>query len=420
MNKRVFYSQVGLIFCLLVSIFTFGLYGETIQVPTGMPVTSQDLSDELSTKLLRVHQFLEQQNLGGILLSSVENVSWMTAGLADNHIVITSSEGSPSLLIMRDGSRYVIGETSEVSRMIKEDMNGLGYQPLKYLWYQDRILPDRRLQAIHRLAAGASIGTDVPYADLKSVDEQFALLRYQLTESELKKYRLAAHDTVEAVIVVCKKIKPGMTEREIEAISSNELMIRNLRPTVLLIGVDHRVTDYFHHTPSDLPLKRYAIVNVCARRWGLVVSVARFVHFGAIDTELRKKEEAAMQISARFEAFSKPGTTAGQMIEMAKQWYKDQGFDDDWQDHHQGGAIGYAEREWIAVPESKVTIHDHQAFAWNPIIHGALSFDTIIVFNDHIENLTKTTDWPTTQIAIDGVSYSMPNILIRPIGIERR
>jgi Xaa-Pro dipeptidase len=398
--------------CLLVFI-TLGLRGETIPLPVDMPITQQEVAGELNTKLLRVREFLEQQRLAGVLLTRVENVSWVTAGLGDNHIVITSEDGSPSLLIMRDGSRYVIGEQSEVSRMLKEDLVGLGYKPLKYSWYEDKTVPDRRLQILHQLSAGGQIGTDDPYEGLRMVGEQFAPLRYQLTDSEIRKYRLAAHDTSEAVIAVCKKIVLGMTEREIETITSNELMKRKLRPTVLLIGVDRRVVEFYHHTPSDLPLRRYAIVNVCARRWGLVVSVARFVHFGPVDPELRRKEQAAMQISARFENSSKPGVTAGEMLEMAKRWYREQGFDGGWQDHHQGGAIGYAEREWIAVPGSKEVIHDHQAFAWNPILHGTLSFDTVVVFKDHVENLTRTPDWPTKPIDIDGITYWMPDILIR-------
>ena len=74
---------------------------------------------------------------------------------------------------------------------------------------------------------------------------------------------------------------------------------------------------------------------------------------------------------------------------------------------------GYAEREWIAVPGSKEPILNHQAFAWNPIIRGTLSFDTILVYKEHVENLTHTSDWPSVPIVIDGKTHQMPDILIR-------
>lgn len=377
------------------------------------PVTQQELLAEIDIKMNRVQTFLREQHLAGILLTRVNNFSWMTAGIADNEIVITSEVGAASLLIMNDGHKYVVGENGEVSRHAHEDLAGLNYESKGYDWCQDQTVPDRKLEIIHELARGLPIGTDVPYGDLKLVAAEFSPLRYELTEPEIKKYRWVGQQATEAVIAVCRQLHPGLSEREIEAMASNELMRRGLRPTVLLMGVDHRVADYYHHTPTDLQLKNYAIVNVCARRWGLVASVARFVHFGPIDPGLKRKLKAAMKISAEYQANSKPGVSAGEMIDLAKKWYSDAGFEGDWQAHHQGGAIGYAEREWIAVPGSKEPILDHQAFAWNPIIHGTLSFDTILVYKDHIENLTHTSDWPSFPIAIDGKTYQMPDILIR-------
>jgi Xaa-Pro dipeptidase len=377
------------------------------------PVTRQELLAEIDIKMNRVQNFLREQHLAGILLTRVNNFSWMTAGIADNEIVITSEVGAASLLIMNDGHKYVVGENGEVSRHAQEDLAGLNYEAKGYGWYQDQTVPDRKLEIIHELAHGLSIGTDVQYGDLKLVAAEFSPLRYELTEPEIKKYRWVGQQATEAVIAVCRQLHPGLSEREIEAMASSELMRRGLRPTVLLMGVDYRVSDYYHHTPTNLQLKNYAIVNVCARRWGLVASVARFVHFGPIEPDLKRKLQAAMKISAEYQANSKPGVRGGEMIDLAKKWYADEGFEGDWQAHHQGGAIGYAEREWIAVPGSKEPILDHQAFAWNPIIHGTLSFDTILVYKDHVENLTHTSDWPSVPFVIDGKAYQMPDILIR-------
>jgi Xaa-Pro dipeptidase len=377
------------------------------------PVTRQELLGEIDIKMNRVQGFLRAQHLAGILLTRVNNFSWITAGIADNEIVITSEVGAASLLIMSDGRKYVVGESGEVSRHVHEDLAGLGYAPQAYDWYEDQIVPDRKLEIIHKLAQGQPVGTDVPYGDLKTVAAEFSPLRYELTEPEIRKYRWVGQQATEAVIAVCRKLQPGLSEKQIESLAADELMRRGLRPTVLLMGVDRRVSDYYHHQPTDLALKKYAVVNVCARRWGLVASVARFVHFGRLDADLKHKLQVAMKLSANYQANSKPGVTAGQMIDMAKRWYADEGFPDDWQAHHQGGAIGYAEREWIAVPGSKEPILDHEAFAWNPIIRGTLSFDTIVVYRDHIENLTHTSDWPSVPIVVDGRTYDMPDILIR-------
>ena len=227
-------------------------HGRNGTVLAADPVTRQDELSEISIKMKRVQDFLRAQHLAGILLTRVNDFSWMTAGLASNDIVITSEVGAASLLIMNDGRKYVIAESGEVSRHVNEDLAGLGYEPKAYDWYQDQLVPDRKLEIIHEIAQGQPVGTDLPYGDLKMLGAEFAPLRYQLTESEVRKYRWVGRQATKAVIAVCRQLHTGITERQMEVLASNELMRRGLQPTVLLMGVDHRVSDYYHHTPTIL------------------------------------------------------------------------------------------------------------------------------------------------------------------------
>ncbi|MBI3405610.1 MAG: hypothetical protein HY046_09155, partial [Acidobacteria bacterium] len=64
-------------------------------------------------------------------------------------------------------------------------------------------------------------------------------------------------------------------------------------------------------------------------------------------------------------------------------------------------------------PGSMNVIHERQAFAWNPTVMGAKVEDTILVFADHVENLTETPGWPVITTTIDGKTYHSPDILIR-------
>ena len=377
------------------------------------PVTRAEMLEEMGQKLIRVNQFLHDQKLGGVLLTQVRNFSWVTAGIADNHIVITSETGAASLLIMDDGKKYVISNNSEMARLVAEDLSGLGYEPREFKWYEDKILQDRKLEIVKQLAQGKPIGTDTPYADLPVIDAAFTPLRYQLTEPEIRKYRWLGQNSTEAVISVCRRLKPGMTEREMEVMASDELMRRGIRPTVLLMGVDERLFHFKHTTPTDTPLKNYAFVNVCARKWGLVASTGRFVYFGAIPQDLRKRVRASAQVTAEYVAHSKPGIRAGDLFEMSKKWYADNGYPGEEQEHHMGGATGYAEREWMAFPGSPEVVHERQAFAWNPFVKGALSFDTFIVYKDHVENITGTQDWPVIEVRAGGEVYRLPDILQR-------
>jgi Xaa-Pro dipeptidase len=391
--------------CLCVSIILAAWNRPLAAAPD--PVTRAEQMDETAVKLKRVQGFLKARQLGGVLLTQVKNFSWITAGIGDNHIVITSETGAASLLILADGRKYVLASNSEMARLLAEDLQGLGYQPREYKWHEDR-----RLEIVRELAPGARIGTDTPLGALPLLDAEFAPLRYQLTDTEIKKYRWLGRHATEAVIAVCRRLRPGVSEREMEAMASDELMKRGIRPTVLLMGVDDRILRYRHTTPSDARLRKYAFVNVCARRWGLVISTGRFVHFGALPEELRQRVRASANLTARYLAHSKPGAKAGDLLALAKTWFDVNGFPGELEQHHQGGAIGYTEREWIATPGSREEVHDRQAFAWNPIVQGALSFDTFIVYKDRLENLNEAPGWPTIREQAGGTVIHLPDILV--------
>jgi hypothetical protein len=135
--------------------------------------------------------------------------------------------------------------------------------------------------------------------------------------------------------------------------------------------------------------------------------------FGALPPELRKRVNASAQVTAAFLGATRPGVRAGDILEMAGKWYAENGFPGELELHHQGGAIGYAEREWIAFPGSRELVHDHQAFAWNPIVQGALSFDTFIVCKDRLENINEVPGWPVIPVKAGAATIRLPDILVR-------
>jgi Xaa-Pro aminopeptidase len=377
------------------------------------PVSRAELEAEIRTKMARVQGFLREHKLAAMLLSAVNNFSWITAGLADNHVVITSETGAASLLVAADGRKFAVASNSEMPRLMAEDLKGLGYERKEFKWYEDKIAPDRKLTLIREIAGDGEVGTDTPYDGLKDVGAQFARLRYELTESEMKKYRWLGRNTAEAVVSVCRRIQPGMTEYEMEAMASDELLRRGIRPTVLLMGVDERVLSFRHTVPSGARLRNYAFVNVCARKWGLVTSTGRLVYFGQLPDDLRRRVHASAQVTARFLACTKPGARAGEILERSKAWFAENGFPGEMELHHQGGAIGYAEREWVAFPGSKEVVHDRQAFAWNPIVQGALSFDTFILNGGRFENIGFVEGWPSIHVDVNGQDVELPDILVR-------
>jgi antitoxin VapB len=204
-----------------------------------------------------------------------------------------------------------------------------------------------------------------------------------------------------------------MDEYQIEAMTANALHARGILPTVLLIAADERIAKYRHALPGGAKVKSYAMVNVVAEKWGMPMSMTRFVHFGPLPADLNDRLQKTAKVMAQYQAATVPGTPAAEIFEKAKGWYAEAGVPEEWKLHHQGGAIGYDDREWVIYPGIRQTVQPRQAFAWNPTITGAKVEDTIIAYKDSIEVVTKTGAWPTIDVTIGGKVYPQPAILVR-------
>ncbi len=375
-------------------------------------LSQEEINEELTEKMDHVSEFLTQYKLDGLLLTQVRNVNWITAGLVNNQIVLNKDVGAASLLIMKDGKKYLICNDSEAPRMMDEVMKELGYTLKRYDWYDANPVKDVRGKIIKELAPKGKIGSDVPFPQTILVADKFEPLRYSLTDSEIKRYRWLGRQTTEAVEAVCRRLKPGMNEFEIEAMTAAEIRSRGIFPTVLLIGVDDRIFKYRHALPGGASLEKYAMVNVVTEKWGMPMAVTRFVHFGPLPEELKTKLEKTALVNAYFQRNTVPGTPCADIFEACKGWYAEVGYEGEWQKHHQGGSIGYDDREYVIYPGVKETVQNRQAFAWNPTITGAKIEDTIIVYEDHFEVVTRTENWPMIDIELNGKIYPQPDILV--------
>ena len=375
-------------------------------------LSQEEINEELTEKMDQVTEFLTQYKLDGLLLTQVRNVNWITAGLVNNQIVLNKDVGAASLLIMKDGKKYLICNDSEAPRMMDEVMKELGYTLKRYDWYDANPVKDVRGKIIKELAPKGKIGSDVPFPQTILVADKFEPLRYSLTDSEIKRYRWLGRQTTEAVEAVCRRLKTGMNEFEIEAMTAAEIRSRGIIPTVLLIGVDDRIFKYRHALPGGASLEKYAMVNVVTEKWGMPMAVTRFVYFGPLPEELKTKLEKTALVNAYFQRNTVPGTPCADIFEACKGWYAEVGYEGEWQKHHQGGSIGYDDREYVIYPGVKETVQNRQAFAWNPTITGAKIEDTIIVYEDHFEVVTRTDNWPMIDIELNGKIYPQPDILV--------
>jgi len=364
--------------------------------------------EEIREKEVRIRKFLQENELGALLLSKQNNFAWLTAG-GDNHVVIASETGVGSILITRDKKKYLIADNIESLRLKEEEeLASQGFEVRDYPWYEE----ERKTDIIRELTSGMKVASDDGFPGTKIVGDKIAELRYSLTEEEMKRYRWVGIKTSEALGQVCGRIRGGDKEEEIAGRLSEELLGQGIVPIVLLVAADERIEKFRHPIPTDKRVNKYAMVVVCGRKWGLIVSLTRFIHFGKIAGALREKHQAVVKVDAAFIANTRPGRAVGDIFAKGVQAYLDNGFSEEWRLHHQGGPTGYAGRDYKAIPEEKRTVQLQQAFAWNPSITGTKSEDTIIALQDKTEIISNTPNWPMLTVEYDGLQWERPDILV--------
>lgn len=361
---------------------------------------------EIKEKEKRIKRFLEEKNLKGLLLSKTSNFAWFTGG--KNNCVLIASEGGVSSILITLDKKYIIANNIEIPRMMDEEITNQGFEVKEYNWWED----DKKKEILSNLVGLDYLGSDDGFDGTKFVD--IARLRYSLTKEEIKRYRWLCKKANSAMEKVCKRIKNGETENEISARLAKELLKHGITPIVLLIAADERISKYRHPIPTDKKVEKIVMVVTCARKFGLITSLTRIVHFGKLSDELKRKHDAVAKIDATFILNSRPGALIGDILAKAQKVYKDTGFEDEWKLHHQGGPTGYSARDFKATPGNNEILVPNQAVAWNPSITGTKSEDTIIIGNssdDIPEIISASKDWPMINLEIDGIKISRSDIL---------
>jgi antitoxin VapB len=361
---------------------------------------------ERQEKWSRLSYLLERTGHAGILIRRHENISWITAGQVEARIGIPVETGAVSLLFTRDGRKYYFAASNEGARLAEEEFPGLDYEPVIRPWQQFDLLASAR-----QAAGNGSIATDTFFPELSLAD--LTPLRAPLTAGEIARLRWLASNTAEATAQALFDLKPGMTEDQMSAQLAARLIVQGILPTVLLIATDERILKYKHAVARGGVLERYGMLNLCARKWGLAVSLTRFVHFGAPPQQLTDGFAACASVNAQLLHASRSGATAAQLYSIAEKAYAAAGYKGEEQLHHQGGPIGYVEREWIASPDGKQALASAQALAWNPSIRGAKVEDTSLLENGAVEVLTKTPSLPQIDTKVEGITYPAADVLIR-------
>lgn len=364
-------------------------------------------SAETLLKEKRLINLMEAQNLKGILLKKQANFSWLTGG-GYNMVGIATEAGVTSLLVTREG-RYLLANKIEAARMMEEEgLKELGFEVLDYEWFVDR-----EAEMVQKIAGDLSrVGADVGFGQCRNLDGEIKKLRYSLTENEIERYLFLGEKLSESVEKVMLSIRPGDKECEIAGRIGAELWKYRIDPTGFMVAADDRIFSYRHPIATERMVKRQLMVSVNARYKGLITTITRMLHFGKPEAKLLQQYQDNLEIDCRMTEATKPGVPAKAPFEIGLEAYRELGYQDEWQNHHQGGAMGYYARDIKVTAETKDLIVENQAYCWNPSISGTKTEDGIIATINGPLYITKPIIYPKVEFKVNGVTMIKPGLLI--------
>lgn len=363
-------------------------------------------SDELKQKHQRIQQLMKERSLDALLISRHENIAWALAGLVDVRVGLARETGAGSLLFTRDGPSFYLTGSNEARRLAEEEFDGLEFQPIIQPWWANDVS-----LSIRQVIGSGKVAGDVALTGVELISLQS--LRLSLVDREIDRYRWLGRHAADAVSDVLQDLRPGISEVTMQSTLLARLLADGILPTVSLTATDDRIRSYRHAVPRKGVLRQFGMLGFCARRWGLTVSMTRFVHFGEMPAELDEKFKTVAYVSARLLDATREGALSKDLFATARLAYTERGYPGEELMHHQGGATGYLEREWFARPGGTERAVSQEAFAWNPNLQGAKVEDTVVLHGGNVEVLTATPRLPEVVTSLDGIQYRSASVLQR-------
>lgn len=328
-------------------------------------------------KHARLVALLDERGADAIQLSRPETLSWYFDGPRTG----VPFGGPPvfSAVVHRNGLATVTALENEIDRLAAEEIGGAEFRSVP--WFED------------------PAGSGEPNL-LRDVDVAADLRRIRagLLPAERDRYRALGLDMATAMTRVLRSSHPTMSEHQLASHLLAAVAATGATPSVILVAGESR--GYVQHPlPTDAVLGGKAMAVVTGVRFGLHVSITRWVRFRGDETPA---ERSLRRVEADIFAATVPGRALREVLADIGEAYAAHGFGTAdrpaWRAHHQGGPTGYLGRDPKATPRDEALVAHGGAFAWNPWVPYAKIEDTIVVDGAGIEVLTVDPEWPTTLV----------------------
>lgn len=338
--------------------------------PVDVPLTA---AAEFAHKHNQVRTILAEAGVDGVVLESPTTLSWMLCG-ARTHISLAAPPIAKALVTA--DSVTVFTTNNESARLVAEELPA-SVEVVSRPWFE--ALPA------------------LPGVSEAALADELRAARRSLLAPEVERYAALGADVAVVLGDVARTATPADSEFSLAAAISAGIVGAGAEALVVLVAGAERI-GHRHPLPTHAPIGRRAMLVACARRHGLIANITRWVRFGAPTLDETDAEARILEVEAdAFEALA-PGASLDDVYATIRESYARQGFgSDEWRNHHQGGAAGYAGRDPRFSQENDV-IALEQAFAINPSAPGVKVEDTVLLTASGIRVLTFESAWPVVPV----------------------
>ena len=294
--------------------------------------------------------------------------------------------------------------------MEDEGLSNYGFKLVQSEWYHR----DEAKQ-VAEIVDPKLVGCDMPGFGYQCYENEIKELRYSLLQPEIDRYLWLGHKASLAVESILAMTKPGMRECMLTGEVLRMLWYDRIDSICNQSAADDRSMKYRHAIATERTIDKYLMLNVNARKWGLVTTITRIVFFGKVEENLRKQYNDNVYIECGMIAASKPGVKMSEMFKTTVDLYTERGYPNEWKLHHQGGSQGYRNRDYIIFPNSTEKVLENQCLCWNPTIagrkYGTKSEDAFVATNNGPIMITAPVMFPTLSVNVGGIDFVRPDIL---------
>ena len=286
------------------------------------------------SRIKKLYSKLEQQGLGGLIVSAPANISYLTKIISrDSYLLVTKNEN-----VYFTDSRY----TEEVNKALKGEVrlkkvNGSVFKliadaclslGLKRIGFEERNLPFAEYNKIKERLNNKSklVPTHSLIEELRQVKEQ----------EELEKIRKAVKITGEALKFIKDFIKPG--KKELEVVAELERFIRYLGASgssFEIIVASGPNSSFPHHISGERKIRdnEPVLIDLGVDYSGYKTDLTRVFFLGKISALARKVYDIVLAAQKCAISKIKPAVTLAEIDAVARQFIAKKGF---------GGFFGHA------------------------------------------------------------------------------